>query len=199
MRFTLGLAGGCVILALLVAWEFARPPAPEPPPILKPPAPATLPPVPTWDYRAPPLAQFSETVERPLFMAERRPPAPGQQDNVPPVAARPLQRPDVRLLGIVITPERRQALLQEKRGGNVLYLEPGMALDDWQVKTVDPDRVVLAAAGETEELELRTFEDQPPMPAEAQPAPGAPAAASPQVRKREMRQAKRARQKFRKN
>jgi general secretion pathway protein N len=176
MRLTIGLAGACAVLGLVVGWELTVPATTETLPVQKQPARASLPEIPNWDYRAPPLAEFGETVERPLFMVDRRPVEPDQEDSEPAVAKGELRRPDVTLVGVVITPARRRALLQEKRGGNVLYLEPGMAVDDWKVKSVEPDRVVLATAGQTEELELRTFEEVAPVPG-AQPGASASAAA----------------------
>jgi hypothetical protein len=190
MRMTIMLAAACMVFGLVAAWELIAPPTTGTLPAQKQPARVPLPEIPNWNYRAPPLAEFGETVERPLFMADRRPAEPDQEGSEPAVAGRGLQRPDVRLMGVVITPGRRQALLQEKRGGNVLYLEPGMALDEWEVKSVEPDRVVLAAAGQTEELELRTFEETPSIPDTqrgAQPRAPKPSAAARKAEKRQER------------
>jgi hypothetical protein len=190
-RLTLVLAGVCAALSAVVGWELMTPRrSTAATTVPAHPGGVSLPEIPSWDYRVPPAAKFNESVERPLFIVERRPPEPEKEGGTVTAAASAVQKPQARLLGVVITPQKRQALLQENGSDNVLYLEPGMTLQDWEIKSIEPDRVVLTAGRETEALELRTFEELPGTAA-APPRRAGASAPSPSLYRRDLWRSKR--------
>jgi len=108
----------------------------------------------------PPLEQFREITDRPLFSPSRRPDAkPGRVGSV-----KELQE-TWRLTGVVMVDEELQALFSERKGDQHLKLMVGMPLDDaWQLQQILPDEVVLQAGELQAHLKLRE-------PREAVPAP----------------------------
>jgi hypothetical protein len=116
-----------------------------------------VPELPGMHFSLPPLEHYREIVERPLFMPDRKPQKPEEQAEVTaPGPVNPLQ---VRLLGTIITPQKREALIEDTVAGRVLHLAPGMPIQDWQVKEIKPDRVVLVRQGQPQELLLRTYNE----------------------------------------
>jgi len=115
----------------------------------------------------PPIEHFSETVTRPLFMSTRRPAEPGAPVEPPPRAARssPLA---LELSGIVISPRERIALLVRARSGEVIRVSEGELVEDWMVRSIQPDRVILEQNGTQRELKL---EDKTPRPPERRQRP----------------------------
>ena len=119
-----------------------------------------LPELPPMDFSLPPLTHYHEIVERPLFMPDRKPQQPEQQQA--PAAVVPVNPPQARLIGTIITPAKRQALIQDMLAGKIVRVEQGMPVQDWQVKEILPDRLVFArAGGEPQELMLRVYEKVP--------------------------------------
>jgi general secretion pathway protein N len=119
-----------------------------------------LPELPPMDFSLPPLTHYHEIVERPLFMPDRKPQQPDEQQA--PTAAVTVNPPQARLIGTVITPAKRQALIQDLTAGKVVRVEQGMPVQDWQVKEILPDRLVLArAGGQPQELMLRVYDKVP--------------------------------------
>jgi general secretion pathway protein N len=119
-----------------------------------------LPELPPMDFSLPPLTHYHEIVERPLFMPDRKPQQPEQQQA--PAAVVTVNPPQARLIGTVITPAKRQALIQDLTAGKIVRVEQGMPVQDWQVKEILPDRLVLArAGGEPQELMLRVYDKVP--------------------------------------
>ncbi len=114
--------------------------------------------------RLPPLANFSAAVERPLFEPLRRPPPPplvasgGAPAPEPKPEAPPLE---VRVTGIVITPQLRLAMVRPAGAQDSVVLREGMPLPGdfagWRVARVLPRRVEFEGAGQmqsTAELEV---------------------------------------------
>jgi len=137
-----------------------------------------LPELPPMNFSLPPLSHYHEIVERPLFMPDRKPQQPEQQQATTPVV--PVNPPQARLIGTVITPSKRQALIQDMLAGKIVRVEQGMPVQDWQVKEILPDRLVLAhAGGEPQELMLRVYDKVPvavagPMQTQQYPQPVPP-------------------------
>jgi hypothetical protein len=112
--------------------------------------------------------------DRPLFNESRRPeePAPVEEPVEEVAEAVVSDPPDVRLTGVVITPEDRFVSLTPSGGGEPLMLRQGAALEGeyagWNVDGIDPRGVRLKSArGQSYELELDVYDKpikEPPKP-----------------------------------
>jgi hypothetical protein len=162
-----------VVLAGLVGWEIdwgrhieRTPPTSqsvEPKPV----AAAVLP-----EYRIDGgLAAHSETVDRTLFNATRRPAPVLAGDNGP----RRLKTGQFQLVGTTVTGERNIAFLKETAGGKSRTVRQGDEIEGMKVALVAPDRVRLTVGDESEELVLKVAPGPKTTLAAAPPPPGAPA------------------------
>lgn len=112
--------------------------------------------IPKVDLNFPPLQQYTELVERPLFMSTRRPPEPEEEESVAqeePPSASP-KKLQATLTSVVITPQKRIALVTDHRNGQIVRLEHGSTLAGWHVELIIEDKVLLTQGGEIQELEL---------------------------------------------
>lgn len=122
----------------------------------------------------PALVDLTETVDRPVFSASRRPPqaspAPVPDETpVPTTAAEP--PPRMKLSAVVIDAGRRFALLQRVPANDTVRLEQGESVDGWVLVEVRTDGVTLENGGRRHEIALRTFEPAPAPPAGVPPRP----------------------------
>lgn len=124
-------------------------------------------------FSLPELSTLSESVDRPLFYANRRPPPP---DQVVAPGATPIQKGDFSLVGVSIRVDKREALLRRNSTKTIAWVAEGDKLDEWTVKSIQPDRVVLEQGTERDVVELGTAEDRQPSSATGQRAPAAPVA-----------------------
>jgi Type II secretion system protein C len=161
-RAAAALAALIAVLATLVVWEISALAEEEAVSPSSSPADAGAGPVLVEDVQAefslPPLGHYSEIVERPLFTTDRKPPAAVPEEEQA-VAAGPMVSLPWRLVGVVITPQRRQAILQGGAANTTLHVEPGMQVDQWRVAEVQPDRIVLAMGSQQEQLLLHDYDD----------------------------------------
>lgn len=81
---------------------------------------------------APPIGQFVDMLERPLFMPDRRMPKPEVKKAAPPPPT-PLQ---LKLEGIAIAGSSRVALLRNLNGNSLMQLAEGEAHDGWTLDTL---------------------------------------------------------------
>ena len=123
---------------------------------LTPPSPA--------DLALPPVESFSETLNRPLFTATRRPLSPGemlQGQEMKSAAAAPAGKGEKVILGryvlrgVVVTPEQKILMLSRQDTGVALRLKEGDALDDWRIAAIAQDHIVLSKGGQQERIPLR--------------------------------------------
>lgn len=144
----------CLILGAVISLELSFGPLhPAASPVAPgPPKPAVLPAA-DPDFTLPPLDDFSEIVERPLFIPSRRPLSPesGSPGSGPGEAERRL----FTLKGVVISADERMAVLQRRRNREVLRVVEGQRIDGWLVETIMPEGVVLRQGEVREEVELR--------------------------------------------
>ncbi len=115
---------------------------------------------------APPLRGFSETLKRPLFRESRRPAPPGTEKSAAAPTALPL-----RLIGVIITPDRRTALIRQSRSAEISELSVGQSVQGWSLERILPDRIVMRS-GDIRETYRLEAEAPPPVP--ARPAPRRP-------------------------
>jgi type II secretory pathway component PulC len=95
----------------------------------------------------PPIEAFGEIVSRPLFNISRRPIAVAE-----PVAETEATELKVMLSGIVIGQAQQIAHLRSIVDKRTRALGVGDKIDDWQIESIFPDRVVLRSGGRVETL-----------------------------------------------
>ena len=103
--------------------------------------------VPPAGFSLPPRSKFSEFIERPLFLSERRPFIYPLDVEVA-VPSKPLQ---LLLTGVIISSEERAALMERPGRPDVLRVTEGEVIDGWKVSSISPNQVVLHN-GEVEEI-----------------------------------------------
>jgi hypothetical protein len=94
---------------------------------------------------------YSEVVARPLFSPSRRPhtAAPASQ-----VEASTSKSETFDLIGVIISADRRMALLRGQASSEVLRAIEGQNIDGWEVRTIKPSQVVLGRGDDSEVLEI---------------------------------------------
>jgi hypothetical protein len=123
---------------------------------------------------AQPLERMSNTRDRPLFSATRRPPAP------PPVVAvappPPPPPPDVALLGVVMDGEDARAVVRTGPTAKILRVGIGDDIGGWKVGQIEARQLVLLLDGRTATFTM--FTGDKPKPSSnvgaAEPSSGAP-------------------------
>ena len=103
------------------------------------------------DFAFPPLSDFSEMVERPLFSEGRHYQAedPSEEEQAE-VVQTPL---NFRLMGLIFAPDSQIALFRTN-SGKYRRVQQGETINDWTLEELLPDRVNLSQGGETRELLL---------------------------------------------
>lgn len=100
---------------------------------------------------------YREIVERPLFSETRRPPEPFTQPAapaVPQISRAPAARADLVLLGVVITPDSRRAVLRSASDKKANLKGLGDDINGWQLAAIEPRKVRLTRGTEEKVLEL---------------------------------------------
>ena len=139
----IGLSAGLVLLiiVILIEWFAFRHGLAQENKTSRGPNPETLGAAITLEGLAlPPVIEFSETVERPLFMETRRPsppPLPG-----PPAKSEPPAPVSIQLMGVIESPKGRLALIAEAKG-KYRRLRLKDAIDGWEVTEIRDDRLFL--------------------------------------------------------
>jgi len=108
----------------------------------------------------PPLSSFADVLARPLFSETRRRPKAGTASDDKPA--------DFTLVGIVISPTERHALLSHGTPAQLAHVAVGQSIDGWTVTAIEPSRVLLAQGGR--ETEIGTGK-KPVEPAKPAPPP----------------------------
>lgn len=96
------------------------------------------------------LDQYQELVARPLFWSERRAleiesPAEVSTGNQPLAFV---------LIGVVMSPQSKHALLSKPGSGEVIKVQPGDIVEGWQVESMTADSVSLSRGGEHQKIYL---------------------------------------------
>ena len=97
--------------------------------------------------RVKPIRSFKETLDRPLFHASRRP-APKQA--VAAAAAPAPDAPKLKLVGVVIEPEGRSALIRVAGAAGPIEVYVGERIDGWRLEAIQTDRIILKSGKSTE-------------------------------------------------
>ncbi|MCU1280090.1 MAG: hypothetical protein JWM53_3636 [bacterium] len=143
------LAGGCVavgaLLALELQWRSLDEVAAVPSRLAAAPRQETA----SSAFSMPPLGSLREVVDRPLFSESRRP-APAEAPKEP--AAKP---PNLTLVGVFLSVERRQALIERGQPPRVEWISERQKLDGWTVEAIGPDRIVLVRTDARHEIVVK--------------------------------------------
>lgn len=131
----------------------------------------------------PPIEALTETIERPLFREDRRPPTIDEaQQEVADVESGLFT-----LIGIIVSPKQRLALVKVRGSQDVLQLSEGQQANGWTVIQISADDVIFESNDKTETIELidikpapsrrpstrdRRRQAQQPAQQQAQPQPG---------------------------
>lgn len=173
------LAGAALVLAGALAWEWDQSMALKlqfqqlaKMPATPVPAQAILP-----EFALPdPVAGFPELTARPLFLSSRRPSA--SADSGGSGAA---SKGQFVLVGVLITPQLRSALLRDTQTGKTETVAVGAVVRGITLGDVQPDRAVLRQGADIEELSLIVqmgSRTAPGAPVPVTPAPSTPSAQS---------------------
>jgi type II secretory pathway component PulC len=131
----------------------------------------------------PPIDALSETIERPLFREDRRPPTVEEEQQ----EAADVESGLFTLVGIIVSPKQRLALVKVRGSQDVLQLSEGQQANGWTVLQISADEVIFESNDKTETIELidikpaptrrpsardRRRQAQQPAQQQAQPQPG---------------------------
>lgn len=110
---------------------------------------APLTPLPKTVINFPPLAEFAEVAERPLFDVSRRPPPKPEPEPETPVHFNQLE-----LEGIVKTVDGSLAIIYDKRQRQTLRLEQGAKLGPWALVEIRADGIAFGKGEARHEMLL---------------------------------------------
>lgn len=160
---TLALAGLCALLALVMIaqWLLAGG-SPEGDAVRVTAAnPGELTSLETRRFELPAESEYAVISARPLFHEDRRPEQRDeeQQDGEGQVAEEqaPNEPPPVTLTGVIITPEKRIAMLRNTKSKEYVTLKEGDPLEGWVLKEVERRRIVFNAGDERQIVELDVY------------------------------------------
>ncbi len=106
----------------------------------------------------PPVEDFQEITERPLFSATRRPRSDtmetAAQRRAATVLANKTSLDSYVLSGVYFNPDETLALFWDRRKKEVVRARIGDPLADWLIKSVEPQRVIVSRGGEEQTLPL---------------------------------------------
>jgi len=121
----------------------------------------------------PAISTFAEIVERPLFTQSRRP-APKKDTKVAEAAVKP---ETFELIGVIISPAGRMALLRALATSEIVRAVEGQNVGGWEVRTIKPTQIVLQQGDDSQVLKIN---DAIAQPAAMNPAaPNAPTVSPP--------------------
>lgn len=133
---------GCVLAAALLVVQWFHPPTlNESKALPKPESSDEFKLTPVEPFQVAPLNDYRDIIERPLFLADRRPPEETPEQST--VSETPAADEDLVLLGVVLTPDANMALLQVDQGGQVARLRVGEKVKGWELQSVQANQVHL--------------------------------------------------------
>lgn len=105
-----------------------------------------------------PLSSYAEIEQRMLFALTRRPPSPTASKPISPepVAALPaVDFGQFRLLGVLLQPGQKRALIRSQTSQDGRWIAEGGNLDGVQIRSISADQVTLDAAGVTGTIKVQ--------------------------------------------
>lgn len=115
-------------------------------------------------FVVPPESRYREIAERPLFVPDRRP-----QSNPAPEQGTVANPQDFILEGVVLSPERRAAIIQYGKPPKHASVLEGTVVEGWHVEHIDEARVLLSAGGRTLALLMGKDRQDPSRAPKARP------------------------------
>lgn len=113
-------------------------------------------------FHLPPLDDFEEIDQRPLFFEGRRPPAPPPADSDSKKKVKKTLKPSVSLAAIIIIDNERYVLIRDKSSKTgTKRLRAGDDYKGWVVDEIKPDRFILRQGEQNEQILLREFKKVP--------------------------------------
>ncbi len=112
----------------------------------------------------PAITSLTETIDRPLFSADRKPVTQTQALEQTVEAPAPVVTglPNLELNAVIINGDQRIALLQgEDPGAALIRAEEGQDVEGWVLQEVFAQRIILRRADQEHELVLRKFRPPP--------------------------------------
>jgi hypothetical protein len=125
----------------------------------------------------PPIESFSETIERPLFLPDRRPPAIDEEQQ----DVKNVESGLFTLVGIIVSPKQRIALVKVRGSQDVLQLSEGQQANGWTVLQISPGDVIFESNDKTETIELIDINPAPTRRPSARERRSQPPQQKPQV------------------
>lgn len=172
----LAACGVLVLAALGIGWTWSQPASSGAAPAVEETGPPPLLTAVSNDLK--PLSEYQEVVNRPVFNESRQPviAIEGEDEGIEIADDEVAGAPEVRLTGVVITPDQRFATLTPNKEGEPLIASEGMALEGeyvgWSVTRIQPRLVTLEANnGRSLDIELVVHDQM----IEAPPEPVPPA------------------------
>lgn len=116
----------------------------------------------TNGFHLPPLEDFDEIGQRPLFFEGRRAPEVASALPQEPGSKKDKKealKPPINLAAIIIIDSERYALVRDKSGKTgSRQLRAGDTYEDWVVNEIQPDRLILQQGKQNEQVLLREFQ-----------------------------------------
>ena len=112
------------------------------------------------DRTIPPVSAFSEIIERPLFMADRKPFAPPVPAQKRP-ASTPEMSEQVLLSAVVISDEQRVALVYTDKDNKLQQLRQGEVFKGWTLTELRPSGIFLRKGQRVRYVELVVAPSRP--------------------------------------
>ena len=134
------MLGVCLALGYVVQDELARGPVLAPVPLNAAPAEKIAPAPKRAVPPTTPIKAYSETLARPMFHASRKP-APKLATATPEAPA--AESPTLKLVGVVIGPEGRSALIRLPSSAELVEVSVGERIEGWRLETIETDRIML--------------------------------------------------------
>lgn len=105
------------------------------------------------------MSEFVEMTMRPLFSPTRRPPTADEnsvvQDTAQEPTAEPIETSQFMVMGIVIAPDEKVALLKQLRNSaEIVRVKEGQKISDWTVSQITPQSVTIEQSGVTDVVKL---------------------------------------------
>lgn len=104
------------------------------------------------------ISQFSEVLNRPLFVQGRMPFVEEENKNIAIPTLSPLR---LSLEGVVLSPTTQVAVLKDLSSNELIRLGIGMSHKGWQLKGIEPQSVEFERNGEVQSIVLERATESP--------------------------------------
>ena len=97
------------------------------------------------------ISQFSEILNRPLFVQGRMPYEEEKIENISAPVMSPLR---LSLEGVVLSPESRVAVVKDLSTNEIIRLGVGISHNGWRVQSIEPQTVEFERNGEVQSINI---------------------------------------------